>query len=165
MSDKREQADHIRSRALVHSTAMKDCQSCQFSCQLNPLTREEVAALLETVKAKAPRCYPLFLCAVRTGLRMGELLALRWEDLDFHGRFIAVSRSYTHWQITTPKSGESRRVDMSRELTQTLKDLLLERKVDAGANGTPRSRRGCSVARREGSCTPTTFAIASSTAS
>src|SRR5438034_9560141 len=67
---------------------------------------------------------------------MGELLALRWEDLDFHGRFIQVSRSYTHWKITTPKSGESRRVDMSRELTQTLKDLLLERQVDAGANGT-----------------------------
>jgi len=103
---------------------------------INPLTREEVATLLETAKAKAPRFYPLFLCAVRTGLRMGELLALRWEDLDFHGRFIEVSRSYTHWTITTPKSGESRRVDMSKELAHVLQDLLLERQVDAGATKT-----------------------------
>ena len=107
---------------------------------INPLTREDVATFLKTVKAKASRYFPLFLCAVRTGLRMGELLALQWEDLDFHGRFIQVSRSYTHWRITTPKSGESRRVDMSLELTQTLKDLLLERQVEARANGTEAPR-------------------------
>ncbi len=103
---------------------------------INPLTREEVAVFLKVVKDKAPRYYPLFLCAVRTGLRMGELLALQWGDFDFRERFIQVSRSYTHWKLTTPKSGESRRVDMSLGLTQALKDLLLERQVDAGAHGT-----------------------------
>src|SRR5215831_2714945 len=87
----------------------------------DPLTREEVA---------------LFLCALRTGLRMGELLALQWPDIDWQGRFIEVRRNYTHWKVTSPKSGESRRVDMSRELTQTLKDLLLERQIDAAASGT-----------------------------
>ena len=102
---------------------------------INPLTREEVAAFLEMVRQRAPRYYPLFLCAVRTGLRMGELLAIQWCDLDFHGRFIEVQRSYTHWRITTPKSGESRRVDMSRELMQTLKDLHTERQLQAVANG------------------------------
>ncbi len=102
---------------------------------ITPLTREEVSAFLETVRQRAPRYYPLFLCAVRTGLRMGELLALQWRDLDFHGRFIEVQRSYTHWQVTTPKSGESRRVDMSRELMQTLQDLQTERQLEAAANG------------------------------
>ncbi len=52
-----------------------------------------------------------------------------------HGRFIEVQRNYTHWKVTTPKSGESRRVDMSRELTQTLKDLQTERQLEAAANG------------------------------
>jgi len=103
--------------------------------KIDPLTREEVATLLDTAKAKASRYYPIFLCAARTGLRMGELLALRWEDLDFIGRFIQVSRNYTHWKLTTPKSGESRRVDMSLELTQVLKDLKLERQINAGASG------------------------------
>lgn len=73
---------------------------------INALTREEVATFLDAVRERAPRYYPLFLCAVRTGLRMGELLALQWGDLDFHGRFIEVQRNYTHWKVTTPKSGE-----------------------------------------------------------
>ena len=103
--------------------------------KITPLTREEVAHLLATAKARLPRYYPLFLCAVRTGLRVGELLALQWSDIDWQGRFIDVRRNYTHFRLTTPKSGESRRVDMSRELSQTLKDLLLERQVEAGATG------------------------------
>ncbi len=98
-----------------------------------PLTREEVALLIETAKTKLPRYYPLFLCAVRTGLRMGELLALQWGDIDWHGRFIEVRRNYTHFKLTTPKSGESRRVDMSKELAQTLRDLLTERQIEAAA--------------------------------
>jgi integrase len=104
--------------------------------KIDPLTREEVAILLDTAKANASRYYPILLCAARTGLRMGELLALRWEDVDFIGRFIQVSRNYTHWKLTTPKSGESRRVDMSLELTQVLKDLKLERQINAGASRT-----------------------------
>ena len=103
---------------------------------INPLTREEIATLLDTAKTKAPRYYPIFLCAARTGLRMGELLALQWDDLDFNGRCIQISRNFTHWKLTTPKSGENRRVDMSLELTQVLKDLKLERQIDAGASGT-----------------------------
>ena len=95
-----------------------------------PLTREEISTLLETAKTKAPRYYPLFLCAARTGLRMGELLALQWEDLDFHQRFIQVSRNYTHWTLTTPKSGENRKVDMSLGLTQALKDLEIDRQLE-----------------------------------
>jgi integrase len=68
-------------------------------------------------------------------VRLGELLALQWGDLDFQGRFLLVQRNYTHGQVTTPKSGEVRRVDMSRELTQTLADLHTERQLDASANG------------------------------
>ena len=102
---------------------------------INPLTREEVAMLLNTVKDRAPRYFPFFLCAVRSGLRLGELLALQWADLDYHGRFIEVQRNYTRGRVSTPKSGESRRVDMSLELTQALKDLYTERQLEAAANG------------------------------
>jgi integrase len=97
---------------------------------INPLTRAKISTLLETAKTKAPRYYPLFLCTARTGLRMGELLALRWEDLDFHNRILQVSRNYTHWTLTTPKSGENRKLDMSLELTQTLKNLEIGRQLE-----------------------------------
>ncbi len=102
---------------------------------INPFTREEVSIFLEAARQRAPRYYPLFLCAVRTGLRLGELLALQWDDLDYHGRFIEVRRNYTRGRVFTPKSGESRRVDMSRELTQALKDLYTERQLETAANG------------------------------
>ncbi|SPP64720.1 putative Phage integrase [Nitrospira lenta] len=103
--------------------------------KVDPLTREEVSVLLSTTKDRLPRYFPLFLCAVRTGMRMGELLALQWGDIDWQSRFIEVQRNYTHWKLTTPKNGESRRVDMSRELMQTLKDLRTEQQIEAAANG------------------------------
>ncbi len=102
--------------------------------KVNPLTREEVGLLLAITKDKRPRYFPLFLCAVRTGMRMGELLALQWDDIDWQNRSINVQRNYTHFRITTPKSGESRRVDMSRELAQTLADLHTERQLEAAAS-------------------------------
>lgn len=98
---------------------------------IEPLTKEEVAALLSLVRTKAPRLYPLLLCAARTGLRQGELLALQWDDLNFSGRFMEVRRSMSHGSLTTPKSGESRRVDMSLELTDTLKALQVDRHLEA----------------------------------
>jgi integrase len=35
----------------------------------------------------------LFLCALRTGMRLGELIAQQWADVDFAGRFINVRRN------------------------------------------------------------------------
>ncbi len=87
---------------------------------INPLTSEEVGAFLDTVKKRAPAFYAFFLCAVESGLRQGELIALQWGDLDFRGRFVEVQRSYSRGRIATPKSGETRRVDMSQQLTETL---------------------------------------------
>jgi len=102
---------------------------------VNPLTRDEAKAFLDSVQAHYPRYFPFFLCALRTGMRLGELLALEWGDIDFRGGFIEVRRAYVKGQITTPKNGKSRRVDMSRQLAETLKFLLTERKREALAKG------------------------------
>jgi integrase len=47
----------------------------------NPYNHEEVATLLEVCKECFPRLFPLLLCAVRSGLRQGELLALQWPAI------------------------------------------------------------------------------------
>lgn len=44
-------------------------------------------------KDSCPREYPLFMTALRTGMRLGELLGLEWGDIDFSGRFIEVRRN------------------------------------------------------------------------
>ena len=43
-----------------------------------------------------PQFYPIIACGLRTGLRIGELLALKWEDLDFFNKTIHVQRDITY---------------------------------------------------------------------
>jgi integrase len=89
--------------------------------EINPLSGQELKTLLDTVSQSYKEHYPLFLLLGRTGVRIGEALALQWGDIDFQGRFITVSRSLVRGRISTPKSGKSRRVDMSLQLTEALK--------------------------------------------
>jgi integrase len=45
---------------------------------IQPLTRKEVSVLLEAAEAHATAVAALLLCAVRTGMRQGELIGLQW---------------------------------------------------------------------------------------
>jgi len=84
------------------------------------LTPEECNALLDASRTHTPRMYPLFLAALRTGMRQGELIGLKWEDVDWRGGFIEVKRTNYMGHISTPKSGRTRRVDMSDGLRDAL---------------------------------------------
>jgi integrase len=66
---------------------------------------------------------PMITVAVKTGLRLGELLALRWrEDVDLTKGQIVVRRSVTRRVVTTPKSGKKREVDLGDEAITALKN-------------------------------------------
>src|SRR5829696_3236637 len=54
----------------------------------------------------------LFTAAAFTGLRMGELRALRWGDVDFAARRVHVRRNYTSRALGDPKSGKVRSVPL-----------------------------------------------------
>jgi integrase len=103
--------------------------------EINPFTWEEKLVFEDSMKKHYPRYYSLFLTALRTGMRLGELVALQPGDLDFNGGFIEVRRSCSRGRITTTKSGKIRRVDMSKELLSDLKNYLLMRKKDSLRNG------------------------------
>ena len=129
------------------------------------LTRGEVAHLLATAQEHFPRWHPLLLCALRTGLRQGELLGLRWADLDFTGGFIAVNQSIVRGVVTTPKNHRRRRVDMSAQLAATLKALRLESaRPSLMAAGTG-CRRRCSRHRKGRRWTKPTSATSSTACS
>jgi integrase len=93
------------------------------------LTRSEATSLLAAAKIYSPTCHPLLLTALRTGLRLGELIALHWEDVQFGedaddpNRFVLVRRNYSLGEFTTTKNHRARRVDMSREVRHVFLDL------------------------------------------
>ncbi|MFC1560912.1 tyrosine-type recombinase/integrase [Candidatus Latescibacterota bacterium] len=88
-----------------------------------PLTREELSSLMKVFKDKFPKDYPFALTLARTGMRLGEALGLKWDDIDFEDRSIHIQRNYIKGRIDTPKSGKTRKVVMSLQLTGTLKEL------------------------------------------
>jgi integrase len=102
---------------------------------VEPLTGDEVHLFLSTCQTKDPGHYPFFMCAFRTGMRLGELLGLQWGDVDWHGRFIRVERSYKLGRITPTKTGKVRRVDMSDQLIEALRTLHALRKREALKGG------------------------------
>jgi len=75
------------------------------------------------------------LCAVRTGLRLGEVLGLQWGDLDFAGRFIEVRRQFTKGRLDLTKSGKIRRVDMSRQLSEAFRQAQEIRETEITIEG------------------------------
>ena len=82
---------------------------------------EEVWALVR--KADSEQDGALFLTAAFTGLRRGELLALRWRDVDFAGSTVRVRASYAAGALTSPKSGKVRAVPLAPEVAQALAKL------------------------------------------
>lgn len=94
----------------------------RVSDDLDAYSPEEVWALVRA--AGSGQDAALFLTASFTGLRMGELLALQWRDVDFAGEAIRVRHSYNiHGGLGTPKSGKVRSVPLVPDVAQALAGL------------------------------------------
>jgi integrase len=102
---------------------------------VNPFTWDEKTLFEEAMIDYFPRYYSFFLCALRTGLREGELIALKPGDVDFNGGFIEVKRNCVRGIVSTPKNGKTRRVDMSEQLAEVLKTHLTDRKKETLKKG------------------------------
>lgn len=99
---------------------------------INPLTVDEVEQLLEEARdSRDFRLYALFLLAVRSGLRIGEILALKWSDVDFEARTVEVNKSWDYSRKTMgpPKNGKPRKVDLTPMVIDALKQIRTYSKV------------------------------------
>jgi integrase len=95
------------------------------------LDLDEFEALLGAVPddVLGPTELVLYRTAGMTGLRQGELVALRWRDVDWRAGLIRVRRTYTRGEFGTPKSRRSSRaVPMADRLAAEL-----ERHFEASA--------------------------------
>jgi integrase len=103
--------------------------------EIEPLTAEEVSLFVESVQKHSPEHYPLFLCAMHTGLRSGELAGLQWGDVDFSGKFLTVRRNVVYSRVTRTKTSKNRRVDISDALLAELEALRRRRQEEWLAKG------------------------------
>lgn len=72
------------------------------------------------------RLYPLYLMALTTGMRRGEILGLRWEDVSFSKAQITIRQNLVATSkgalVSTPKTDDSERtIDISPQLVEVLK--------------------------------------------
>ena len=74
---------------------------------INVFSPEEVHALVRVADCEVDAA--IFLTAAFTGLRQGELVALRWRDVDWTAGLVRVRRTYTRGEFTAPKSRRSSR--------------------------------------------------------
>lgn len=97
--------------------------------EIKPLDSEECGAFLEA--SRGERLEALYVLAVHCALREGELLALRWEDVDLDAAkpALLVRRTITRGEGgrgyvvgTSTKSGKGRRVRLTRQAVAALKD-------------------------------------------
>ena len=100
--------------------------------EIRPLSPEEARTLLD--EATGDPFEALYVLALTTGLRQGELLALRWEDFDFERATICVRRTLTDVNgklaFGEPKTKRARR---TVELPRLAVEALREHRARLGA--------------------------------
>ena len=97
-------------------------------------TDEEVNRFLQA--AKGSKFYPTFYLAITTGMRMGELLGLKWTDIDFDRGTISIRRTLQRTSaglqlIEQTKTAKSRRlISISPSTVEVLKKHRVEQKKE-----------------------------------
>lgn len=104
----------------VRRPRVRECSEIRF------LNQQELDALIAAIDVSAEPFgstdRAIFLTAAMTGMRQGELLALRWRDVDWEAKRIRVRRNYTrgHWSTPKSRSGE-RSVPLSSKVEAALR--------------------------------------------
>jgi integrase len=118
------------------------------SQRLDFLSPTESQQLIE--HASYPMWQEMVFLALRTGLRMGELFGLEWQDIDFQRRQLTVQRSIVRGIIGTPKNGKVRYIPLTEDVCRALYELRKPSGlIFAREDGSPLSHRMAANAIRQ----------------
>ena len=103
--------------------------------EMHPLTPEQAKLLLQVAHDFGDRLEALYVLAIHTGLRQGELLGLKWDDVDLDDGSLQVRRTLTITKngpiFTSPKTTSSRRsVKLTGKAIEALKSHLKRQLVE-----------------------------------
>jgi integrase len=121
--------------------------------EIRPLNREQTKTLLEV--ARGERFEALYMLAVTTGLRQGELLGLKWEDVDLQERVVRVRRTLARHKVRLvlgePKTKRSRRtVQLTEAAVEALQGHFARQKVQRDLLGDLYEHQGLVFATQKG---------------
>jgi integrase len=95
--------------------------------QVKAMSEEQLKRLLATITETAERWWLFFAVLAWSGLRIGELVELRWRDVDLGQRTVHVRRRYHAGRVGPPKSRYGqRRLRLTPELARALWRLRAE---------------------------------------
>ena len=125
----------------------------QVHAEVNTWGPEDARRFLSA--ARGERLYPLYLLAITTGMRRGELLGLTWSSLDLasHRLFVRASLVTINYELhlSTPKTRRSRRaIELDSTTIRTLNEHRLVQEEERGAVGTLYGDRDLVFARLNG---------------
>ena len=91
--------------------------------EVRPLSPDQARTFLEA--ARGDRYEALYVLAVTAGLRAGELLGLKWEDIDLDVGTLAVRRTLSEARsgrfFEAPKNGKGRSIKLTRQAVEALR--------------------------------------------
>jgi len=127
------------------------------------LTGAELKAVLAEAKNPTPSTtgrkrthyswlYPAMVTSAFTGARRGEVIGLRWSDIDWTRQTLTIAQSVTEWRtFKKPKSDEIRRLDLSPALAAVLQEHRAAQDAEKRALGTAYTDQGLVFANPDGS--------------
>jgi integrase len=103
---------------------------------------EQYERLLTVARKRDAQAYLMVLLGGDAGLRLGEIIALEWRDIELGARRLTVQRSEWLGLVTVPKGGRSRQLPLTQRLTAALRGArhLRSDRVLCLADGSPITR-------------------------
>jgi integrase len=120
--------------------------------EINPLSPEQARAFLAA--AHGDRFEALYVLALHCGLREGELLGLKWDDVDLESGMLRVRRTLseprTGYVFEPPKNGKGRSIKLTRAATEALRGHLGRQLEEIDGSGDDYQDRGLVFPSRRG---------------
>ncbi|RBP87869.1 site-specific recombinase XerD [Cytobacillus firmus] len=97
--------------------------------KINYLSRDEVGIFITAAKKSPYHHYMIASILLRTGMRKGEMLALKWDDINFENNEISITKTRSDQGVKKPKTKSSiRTIGIDNTLTSDLKQYQLWQK-------------------------------------
>ncbi|WP_342042830.1 site-specific integrase [Bacillus sp. OTU2372] len=130
--------DAVKWQLIVRNVAEAVTPPKTRKVEMQTWDNEQVKVFLNV--SKDSPYYPIYLTAINTGMRRGEVLGLRWQDIDFDNNIVYVRQSLQEVKnvgltFKEPKSGKTRSISVTPSLIKELKKIYkqqLENKLLIG---------------------------------